>query len=630
MKRTVFIILSCCWAIFMQAQEVVHYGYAPNTMAEADMIVQGQDGNGFLAGLICLDPAIDPVVKRLEGHQIKGVRCYLRTAHKQSRQKRSYIMHTTHPDAESTKKICDFEAGWNEIYFDEPVTIGGEPIYVGMQVYEQRGTPHPFVAYGSASVAGACWINLNNQGWESYSNRGTLLIQAILDDEAADIVNNMVYAQVATTPQTVAPSKRFDAEVYFLNYTGESINSVELQTLGQGDETPYIETVTFDTPLAPHAAFNLPMEVYAGSETGVSQSITLTVSKINDQPSQEARKGISHHYVTVDAFQRTSLVEEFTSQYCTVCPLMIYYLDKAMEEYPQELVYVTHHSGFAPDFFTKPNDESLLYLFGNEGLANPAVMYDRRVFDGKISPIHFANVAETTPYTDAFNYVTPMLAMAEVNVAYELDQEAHTIKPTITGRINSELAAAGVNTYISVYLVEDSIPLSEKFFQYGLDVTVEEGAPADLQSSFRHNGIKRIVFTDSIGNPLTLGSENEYSVTFDAQEIDDEWVLDNCRLVAFVHKINKSDINDNEVLNAGQKFLGQNAAIKDVTSGREDVVFYVTAQNRVCATAPIAGYRIYNMQGQFISAQSSLARGVYIIDYKTLKGERRSYKLHVR
>ena len=102
----------------LSAQDVVRYGYAPEVMADIYKIYQGLGGNGYIAGMICLDPAIDPVLGRLEGHQIKGVRCYLNNDYKQARQKRSMIMHTTSPEAEATTKVCDFVKGWNEIYFD--------------------------------------------------------------------------------------------------------------------------------------------------------------------------------------------------------------------------------------------------------------------------------------------------------------------------------------------------------------------------------------------------------------------------------------------------------------------------------------------------------------------------------
>lgn len=627
MIRILSTLLLSCAAICMTAQDVVRYGYAPEQMAETSMIAQGQGANGYLAGLICLDPAVDPVVARLNGHQIIGVRCYLRADYKQARNDRSFIMHTTSPDATPTKKICDFLEGWNEIYFDEPVVIGNEPIYVGMQVYEQRGNSHPFVSYGAASVPGACLINLNKEGWVNYTNRGTLLVQAILDNEAASIVDNMVYAQVASAPQTVAPSETFDCEVFFNNLTDKEVKTLQLQMIGQGDEAPYTTEVVFDTPLAPREGRNIPMQIYAGSETGVNQWLKLSVTNIDGEVSQEACPGLSHHYVTKDAFQRVSLVEEFTSQSCVNCPFMIYYLDKAMHQYSKELVYVTHHAGFAADFFTLPGEDELVYLFGEQYSFNPAVMYDRRVFVGEISPVIGASVAETTPYTDAFNVVTEMLAMASVNIDYKL--ENGKISCSVTGRVNSELAAAGVNAYITVCLVEDSIPVSDKYFQSGLDDT-GEGVPEDLKSSFRHNGVKRHVFTAHTGDLLTLDSENAYSVSYDAVEINPEFNLDNCRLVAYVHKMDKDDMTQNEVLNAGQRWINNTHSIDNIEAEKEEVSFVVNSNRTIVPVGNVVSYRIYNMQGRFISAQSQLLPGVYIVNYKTLAGNEGAAKVVVR
>lgn len=618
-------------AMVASAQGVVSYGYAPKEMSESDRIFQGQGANGFLAGLICLDPSVDPVVARLEGHQIKGVRCYMHSDYKQARQDRSYIMHTTHPDAEPTKKICDFVEGWNDIYFDEPITIGTDPIYVGMRVYELRGSSHPFASYGSASVEGACWINLNNEGWTNYTNRGTLLIEAILDDEAASKIDNMVYVQAATTPQTVAPSAPFECEVYFHNYTDEEVGSLEINTHGQGDTELRTTTVTFDTPLAAGEGRNLPMEVYAGSETGVSQWVEMSVSKINGQEAQAARPGRSYHYVTVDAFQRTSLVEVFTSQSCTNCPFMLYFLDKAVKEFDGELVYLSHHTGFVNDLFTQPGEESLLYLFSGGAAAsfNPGVMYDRYLFPGEVDPVFGASVAETTPYEQAFDVVTVRLAMAEVNIDFEHDVTTDMLSCTVSGRINSELAAAGTPVYLSAYIVEDEIPATGFYQQEGLE-TDDPDAPADLIESFRHNGVKRHVYTEHLGTQLTLGSDNDFSVTFEDVEWDSDWVVENCRLVAFVHKYDNNDFANNEVLNASQKWLSGSSAVDGIDVDNERVQFVVTPHRTIQASAHVNSYRIYNLQGAFLSNNAHLAPGVYIVEYKTQAGTRGVSKVLVR
>lgn len=628
MIRRIFTAALLFIAVSLSAHAVVRYGYAPEEMADINKIYQGQGGNGYLGGMICLDPAIDPVMVRLEGHQIKGVRCFLSHDYLQARQKRSMIMHASSLEAEPTTKVCDFVAGWNEIYFDEPITIGADPVYLGLQVYESGSASHPLVSYGSASVSGSCFINLNKQGWEKYENRGTLLIQAILDDEAAPIIDNMVYAQVATSPQAVAPAAPFESEIFFNNYTDKAINSVELLMLGQGDETPRVIDVVFDTPLAPREGRNLPMNVYTGSEVGVSQWIKLDVTKIDGVATQEARSGITYHYVTNDAFNRMSVVEEFTSQSCVNCPFMIYYLDKAMHEYDKEVVYITHHVGFVPDLFTKPGETDLLYLFGEEATFNPAVMYDRRIMPGKITPINGASVAETTPYTQALNMVTAILAMAEVNIELAHDQEAGKIGCTVSGRVNSEMVAAGVDAYITVCLVEDNIPVSDKYFQKGLEE--EEGAPEDLIESFRHNGVKRHVYTAQTGDLITFDGSNEFSIDYEAIEIDPEWNLDNCRVAAFVHKVDKADMTQNEVLNASQKWVTALGAIDDVESEKESVHFYVNDDRTISVLGDIVSYQVYNIHGQYIPSGSALLQGVYVVNYKTISGERGTTKLLVR
>ena len=627
MIKRIFSLLILAVALHASAQEVVRYGYAPEVMSEANTVYQGLGANGFIGGMICLDPQADPVVARLAGHQVKGVRCYLHHDYKQARQKRSMIMHTSDIQAEPTTKTCDFVEGWNEIYFDEPVTIGQSPLYLGLQVYESGSVSHPLVSYGSASVSGACWINLNKQGWESYNGRGTLLIQAILDDEAAPIIDNMVYAQVATSPQAVPPASSYDGEIYFNNHTPNAVNSVELQMLGQGDDAPYVTEVTFDTPLAAREGRNLPMEIYTGREPGVNQWIEVKVTKINGESAQEARPGVTYHYITQDAFPRVSLVEEFTSQNCQNCPFMIYYLDKAMHMYDKELVYVTHHVGFVPDLFTKAGEMDLLYLFGEQDTFNPAVMYDRRIMPGKVTPINGASVAETTPYTEAFNMVTPILGMAEVNIDVAYDQEAGTIGCTVSGRVNSELVAAGLESYITVYLVEDKIPLSERYYQYGLEE--EEGAPEDLIESFSHNGIKRHAYTAQVGDLLTMVSENNYSVTYAPIAVEEEWTLDNCRVAAFVHKVDKTDMSQNEVLNAAQVWVKEEASVDGIEAADDNVRFVVNENRTITIEGDVESYRLYNIHGQFLSNNARLEPGVYVVTYKTRNGNKGTTKLLV-
>ena len=609
------------------AQTTSHYGFAPDSFMPEDIQALGTGENAYVAGMICLDPTNDPVVQRLKGQKVTGVRCYLRAAYAQKRQKRTCGMYTTGtPDATPVKTYCDFEEGWNEILFDEPVTIGEEKVYVGLQVYETRGTAYPLVAFAKANVPGGSWINLKSEGWKEYSDRGTLFVQAMLDAPTS-VFDRSVYAQATEFPLTIAPASFFDAKVYFHNHSDKAVSSVELSTLGQGDDEPHVQTVTFAEPLAPHAACVLDLKLRSGAAPGASQWLSLSVASIDGEQPQATAEGRSVLYITHDAFQRVPLVEEFTSQLCTNCPFMIYYLDQAMEEFDGPVLYVTHHTGYQKDGFTLPLDEDLLNLFGSDYTYNPAVMYDRRVAKGEVAPVLGANEASTAPYYAAISEAALRPAMARVDV--EVDKNADgQINCRVSGRINAEMASAGHNLYLSAYLVEDGLPL-DKYFQKGLDA---EGAPADIMERFKHNGIKRHVFnTVTTGDLIQLDEENTFEAVYEPIQANKDWVWENCRVIAFVHKMDKEDMTQNEVLNAGSNRLGSTASAitRPLQDAAADVRFYVDAKKTLRANYPLASREVYSLDGSK-QRVSGLLSGAYVVRYTLSDGTQGTQKVLVK
>ena len=625
--KKILLSLFALFALGAAAQTTSHYGFAPDTLVPEDIQALGTGENAYVAGMICLDPVNNPVVQRLKGQKVTGVRCYLRAAYAQKRQKRTCVMYTTGtPDATPVKTYCDFEEGWNEILFDEPVTIGEEKVYVGLQVYETRGTAYPLVAFAKANVPGGSWINLKSEGWKEYSDRGTLFVQAMLDTPTS-VFDRSVYAQATEFPLTIAPASFFDAKVYFHNHSDKAVSSVELSTLGQGDDEPHVQTVTFAEPLAPHAACVLDLKLRSGAETGASQWLSLSVASIDGEQPQATAEGRSVLYITHDAFQRVPLVEEFTSQLCTNCPFMIYYLDQAMEEFDGPVLYVTHHTGYQKDGFTLPMDEDLLYLFGSDYTYNPAVMYDRRVAKGEVAPVLGANEASTAPYYAAISEAALRPAMARVDV--EVDKNADgQINCRVSGRINAEMASAGHNLYLSAYLVEDGLPL-DKYFQKGLDA---EGAPADIMERFKHNGIKRHVFnTVTTGDLIQLDEENTFEAVYEPIQANKDWVWENCRVIAFVHKMDKEDMTQNEVLNAGSNRLGSTASAitRPLQDAAADVRFYVDAKKTLRANYPLASLEVYSLDGSK-QRVSGLLSGVYVVRYTLSDGTQGTQKVLVK
>lgn len=627
MKKIILSILSL-FVLAASAQTVSHYGFTPDEVVAEDIQAQGTGENAYVAGMICLDPVNDPVVQRLKGQKVLGVRCYLRTDYVGKRQKFTFVMHATGtPDSIGAKTYCNFSEGWNEILFDEPVTIGDDKLFVGLQVYETRSAAYPLVSYAKAAVPGGSWINLKQEGWKEYTDRGTLFIQALLD-APGEKFERTVYAQATDLPLTIAPAAMFDARVYFHNCSVQPVSSVELTTIGQGDCEPHVRTVSFDEPIPAYGYRHIDLPLRSGVETGAAQWLRINVTAVDGQAAQPAPTGESKVYITHDAFERIPLVEEFTSQRCTNCPFMIYYLDKAMEEFDGNVLYVTHHTGYQKDAFTLPMDEDLLYLFGSDYTYNPAVMYDRRVAKGEVAPVLGANEASTAPYYAAISEAALRPAMARVDVEVDKTDDGQ-INCRVSGRINAEMAAAGHDLYLSAYLVEDGISLDDKYFQMGLDA---EGAPADIMERFKHNGVKRHVFnTTTTGDLLQLDADNCFEAEYQSFQIDKSWVWENCRVIAFVHKMDKEDMTQNEVLNAGSNRLGSTASaitrpLQDATA---DVRFYVDAKQTLRANYPLASLEVYSLDGSK-QRVSGLLSGVYVVRYTLSDGTQGTQKVLVK
>lgn len=578
------------------AQAQLPYSYAPLTVTDEELSGLGfGNKNGFVQGLTLFDPSADPAIGRMQGRKIVGVRCYMRADYAQARQKRSGILACEgSPENLVRQTYADLQQGWNDVMFDEPIVVSTQPIYLGVQAYETVGAPYPLVAYAKACVPQSCIVNLGKAKWEEYTDRGTLLIAALIEDAASDALGLMAYAQNTTHPQTVAPDHDFTGGLYLHNFSSEPINSVEIAMQGEGAKEPTLRTITLSNPIGGYGSQVITTSLRAGATEGTSVDWTATVTRINGKEAMSARPGTTKLYVTLDNFQRTPLIEEFTSQRCVNCPQMAYFLDKALEEYGDNYIYISHHSGFLEDVFTTQPDREVLYFFGGyENEYNPAIMYNRAILEGESAVIQGIRDMSAEPYLTALQLASTMPAMAEV-VIEETSQQV-----TVSGRVARDLV--GQPLYLSCYLVEDGISV-DHYFQKGMD---DADAPSDLKEVFRHNGVILHYFTqDAIGDLLSTDSEGKYSVTYDIPA-KEGFGGTGRRIVAFVHKVNKSKIADNQVLNAAQSSLGTDGIVSiDNGQRRKD--------NEVGSVYDLSGRKVITHHSPLASRQSArLPRGIY-------------------
>lgn len=587
MKKTALILTLILSAANLTAQQP--YGYVPGSVTDEEVAGFGSGLNKFVQGMTLFDPASDPAIARMKGKKVVGVRCCLRADYKQAKNKRSAALASTGKVNNIVRtQYADLIQGWNDVLFDEPLVIGDEPIYLGVQVYETIGTSYPLVVYTPVNVPHSCLINIGKSSWEEYTDRGTPLILALVEDEAAACFERTAYAQNTKHPQTVAPDCDFQGELYVHNFTSEPIQSLEIAMQGEGAESPTLRTITLPVSLPAYGSTIVTTQLRAGSTESTTATWTATVSKVNGQEAQAGRPGTTQLYVTYDNFIRTPLIEEFTSQRCVNCPQMAYFLEKALEEYQGDYVYVAHHSGFVEDVFTTQPDREILYVFGGyENEYNPAIMYNRAILEGETSIIQGVRDMSPEPYKEALALAADMPAMAEVNI------ENTGSQVTVSGRVARDLV--GKPLYLSCYLIEDGIS-TDKYPQLGMN---DADAPSDLKDVFRHNGVILHYFTtEAIGDLLSIEASGLYSVTYPMVEKAGfgETVR---RLVAFVHKVNKDDPYDTYVLNAAELYLDDDDGIPSIHNSQW------TMDNEIYN---LAGQQVVNHQ----LSHRKLPKGLYI------------------
>lgn len=592
----ILLLLAC---IGMRAQ--IPYSYAPADPAPEEMSALGGNINEFVQGMVLFDPAADPALARMKGLQIKGVRCYLRANYKQARQSRSAILASLNTLGNFVRtKYVDFTEGWNDVMFDEPLTIGDEKIYLGLQAYETIGTPYPLVAYSPASVPQACFVNLAKKSWEEYTDRGTLLIAALIDETAAPLLERTAYAQNTTHPQTVAPDADFEGGLYVHNFSTTPLQQIEIAMLGEGANAPTLRTIDLPAPIGAYGGSVITASLHTGTAESTTATWQATVTKVDGSEAQAGRPGATTLYVTYDNFIRTPLVEEFTSQYCVSCPQMAYFLEKAFDTYEGPYVYVSHHSGFADDVFTCAPDREIVYVFGGyENEYNPAIMYNRAMLEGEGTIIQGIRDMSPEPYTKALAEAAAMPAMAEISI----DNSDNELR--LQGRVARDLTSSEL--YISCYQVEDGIT-ADRYPQKGL--TGDPTAPDDLLEVFRHNGvIIHHYTTNAAGDRLNVNADGTFDISYPAANPEGFGGTAR-RIVAIVHPTNKTDLRKNTVLNAAQISLttdGIRDVSEDSTFGRFDNSANGNAHGNV----------LYDLGGRRITDANVNARvkkGIYILN----------------
>ena len=214
-------------------------------------------------------------------------------------------------------------------------------------------------------------------------------------------------------------------------------------------------------------------------------------------------------------FPRKHLIEEFTGQSCGYCPYGMDCISEFMQN-DTNWVLILHHYGYSPDNFSVNGSRTITSTLGVNSA--PSMAIDRaQTRSGAGNTIIFH--PGYLPETDKSQFETKTYASIELQNTY--DAASRELKGHVSGQIGKE-----------------DFPLNLK-----LTVLVKESGMIDTQADyyntfngwqeFRHANAVRGFLTNEKGFLLDVDEKYTYHEDF-SMTLSDQWVAENCMVVAFL------------------------------------------------------------------------------------------------
>ncbi|MDF1672553.1 MAG: Omp28 family outer membrane lipoprotein [Vicingaceae bacterium] len=223
---------------------------------------------------------------------------------------------------------------------------------------------------------------------------------------------------------------------------------------------------------------------------------------------------------------RKIIIEEFTGQLCTFCPVGAREIERLDSIYTDQFIPISVHAGaFADPNNGAPNDfrteagTAYNNTFGASGY--PA---------GTVSRINNAAVTGNSQWEVDIQSIENDVPKVSIGLSTLYDDSTRTLKTIVS----TEWLSSEVGTYnLQLYLVEDSI------VAYQLD----NGNPIQ---NYVHRHMLRKAINSTWGTPIPSSNLGDIDTQDFAIEVDNEFDKNHCIVVAHIYKVSP----DYEILQA--------------------------------------------------------------------------------
>lgn len=252
------------------------------------------------------------------------------------------------------------------------------------------------------------------------------------------------------------------------------------------------------------------------------------------------------------SFPRKYLIEHFTGDQCGYCPAGMFSIVEYIDNTSIPCIWVSHHYGYNNDEYTIPENAKIGTAVGVQGAPNMAI--NRTKVTGTYIAFHPGYLVEEG-FPELIASKCDTVAEASVVIDHTYDAATRALNVTVSGQV--------ANTEVTEYL---------------LTVLIKENGLIGKQSdynafSFQSKGFKEFIHprvVRDILSPNALGDtvavENQaYSKNY-TFTVPEEWVAENCGIVAYITPLAKKPI-----INAEETPL-----VAGTTGGEEYLPFGVT------------------------------------------------------
>ena len=219
-------------------------------------------------------------------------------------------------------------------------------------------------------------------------------------------------------------------------------------------------------------------------------------------------------------FPRKFLLEHFTSANCNMCPMGMKYIVEYLDKQTTPYVWVSHHAVYGTDEYTIPEGNAIAmnYLGMN---TVPSVVFNRTEQDGLLV-IGAWNIENLVVKDDT-------VAEASVVIDHQFDIATRRLDVTVSGQV----ANIDRKEYLLSILIKENrlVGKQEDTFCSWKSVKWNE---------YMHPRVVRDLVTATFGD--TVKVENQAYSYSTSYVIDEEWVPENCCVVAYLTPIEKSPV----------------------------------------------------------------------------------------